>query len=55
MRPYELKLLHTQPLIAVEYKTSKEEVMNGLHDLVVLGKVLYLLSHPLPTDHTSRI
>ena len=33
---------HTNPLTQWDYTTSVEEVMNGLHALVMSGKVLYL-------------
>lgn len=43
-----------------DYETSIEEVMNGLHNLVVQGKVLYLvrglvqLRHRLSSGSSSR-
>ena len=33
------------PLWQWDYQTSVEEVMNGLHGLVMAGKVFYLVSH----------
>ena len=33
-------------LLQWDYDTSVEEVMNGLHNLVTAGKVLYLVSPP---------
>ena len=38
-------------LLQWDYDTSMEEVMNGLHNLVTSGKVLYLVS---PRAHCSR-
>ena len=35
-----------------DWETSMEEVMNGLHNLVVSGKVLYLVSESLQVSDT---
>ena len=34
-----------------DWDTSVEEVMNGLHNLVQQGKVLYLVSNLIPHPH----
>jgi hypothetical protein len=37
-----------------DYNTSVEEVMNGLHNLVTQGKVLYLVHFLLPSTHIPK-
>lgn len=38
-----------------DWGTSVEEVMNGLHNLVLSGKVLYLVRHVVPDVRLSRL
>jgi aryl-alcohol dehydrogenase-like predicted oxidoreductase len=37
-----------------DYDTSVKEVMDGLHTLVLQGKVLYLVSFEIPISNRSR-